>query len=394
LIRCTLSLLSCGLALATAVAAADLSGEIAVESRLFPHDALDARQQDTGFSIALEPEFYHDWSAGSERFVVVPYVRWDLDDSRRTHADIRELYWRRSFDSADLFVGIRKIFWGVTESVHLVDVINQTDLVDNADTEDKLGQPMVQLTLLRDWGTVDLYLMSGFRQRTFAGGDGRLRPPLRVTHTARYEADLDRWHPDVAGRWSQVLGDYDVGVAHFYGTSREPRLVLDVVDSGARLVPHYDLLQQTSLDVQFTRNDWLVKLEAIHRDGVDGRSSAVVSGVEYSLFAIFSTAIDLGLVAEVQYDSRDTPFARLSDNDIALGGRFTLNDVQDTAVLAFTAFDMDNGSRFTSVEADRRWQSAGKLRLEARFFSNVETGDPLYLLRRDDHLQLEYVHFF
>lgn len=164
--------------------------------------------------------------------------------------------------------------------------------------------------------------------------------------------------------------------------------------AGAHLVPHYDLLQQTSLDVQLTRGGWLVKLEAVHRDGVYGRSSAAVGGVEYSLFGILSTAVDLGIVAEPQYDSRDAPFAPLAYNDIALGGRFTFNDVQDTAVLAFTAFDADNGSRFTSIEADRRWQSSGKLRLEAGFFSNVDTGDPAYLVRRDDYLQLEYVHFF
>jgi hypothetical protein len=40
--------------------AADLSGEIAFESRIFPSDALDARQQDSGVSIGIEPEFYHD----------------------------------------------------------------------------------------------------------------------------------------------------------------------------------------------------------------------------------------------------------------------------------------------------------------------------------------------
>lgn len=61
-------------------------------------------------------------------------MRWDLEDSERTHVDLRELYWRRSFASADLYIGLRKLFWGVTESVHLVDVVNQTDLVENTDT--------------------------------------------------------------------------------------------------------------------------------------------------------------------------------------------------------------------------------------------------------------------
>ena len=374
------------------LAAAELSGEIAVEGRLFPYDALDSHQQDTGLSVAFEPELYHDRADGAERLVVVPFVRWDLDDGERTHVDLRELYWRRSFDSADLYVGLRKVFWGVTESVHLVDVVNQTDLVENADAEDKLGQPMIQLTLLRDAGTLDLYFMSGFRERTFPGRDGRLRPPLPIDDS-RYESDLDRWHPDVAARWSQIIGDYDLGLAHFYGTSREPRFTTRAGSQGPRLVPHYDLLHQTSLDLQLTRGDWLAKLEAVHRDGVDGRSNAAVAGFEYTLVGIVRAA-DLGLVAEALYDGRDAPFAPFTDNDIAVGGRFTFNDVQDTDVLAFTAIDLDNGTRFTSVEANRRWRSSGELRIELRLFNNADGADPLFPLRRDDYLQVEYVHFF
>ena len=295
-----------------AAPAAELFGEVAFESRLFPNDALDVAQQDAGLSVAVEPEFYHDWADGAERFVVVPFGRWDLEDEDRTHVDLRELYWRRSFDSADLYIGVRKVFWGVAESVHLVDVVNQTDLVENSDTEDKLGQPMLQLTLLRDWGTLDLFVMSGFRERTFAGRDGRLRPPVPIAGS-RYGSDLERWHPDAAARWSHIIGDYDIGIGHFYGTSREPRLAANDGAAEPRLIPHYDLLHQTSLDLQLTRGDWLAKLEAVHRDGIDGRSSAAVAGAEYTLVGILSTAADLGIVAEVQYDDRDAPMTPASE---------------------------------------------------------------------------------
>ena len=102
-----------GIIASRAASAAELFGEIAFESRLFPNDALDAAQQDAGLSVAFEPEFYHDRADGAERFVVVPFARWDLEDEDRTHVDLRELYWRRSFDSADVYIGVRKVFWGV-----------------------------------------------------------------------------------------------------------------------------------------------------------------------------------------------------------------------------------------------------------------------------------------
>ena len=53
------------------------------------------------------------------------------------------------------------MFWGVTESQHLVDVVNQTDLVENPDGEEKLGQLMVNLTVARSWGTLNLFVAPG-----------------------------------------------------------------------------------------------------------------------------------------------------------------------------------------------------------------------------------------
>ena len=197
-------------------------------------------------------------------------------------------------------------------------------------------------------------------------------------------------------RWSHILGDYDVGVGHVYGTARTPRLEVARRDGAetqpaqSKRVPDYDLLHQISLDLQLTRGDWLAKLEAVHRDASDGRSSAMVAGIEYALVGLLGNT-DLGVVAEGQYDSRD---GAIADNDIAIGGRFTFNDIQDTDVLAFTAIDVDNRSRFTSVETNRLWRDTGEIRLEARFFNNVDPADPLFALRRDDYIQLEYVHFF
>ncbi len=104
-------------------------------------------------SLAAQPEYYRAWDDGRQNFTFVPFLRWDQSDSERSHVDIRELTWLRAADNWELRVGIRKLFWGVTESQHLVDIINQTDLVEAPDGEEKLGQPMLNLALIRDWGT-------------------------------------------------------------------------------------------------------------------------------------------------------------------------------------------------------------------------------------------------
>lgn len=372
---------------AHAASAADLSWELGAEARLFPRDGLDGRQHGHNSSLYITPELFHDW--GDQRLAFAPYLRWDQGDDERTQFDLRELYWRRSFDSADLYVGVRRVFWGVTESLHLVDIINQSDLAENLDGEDKLGQAMLQLTLLRDWGTLDLFVLPHFRERRFPGTQGRLRGPAVAEHTV-YETDAEEWNPDLAARWSHILGDFDIGLGHFYGTSREPRFA----PSGSSLAAHYDLLHQSSLELQYIRGDWLGKLEAVRRDGIDGTSLAAVGGFEYTQVGILGTNLDLGWVGEYQYDDRGAPFFPVGDNDIALGARLTFNDVQDTNVLFFAAIDTDKSSRFGSLEAARRMGTSGTLRLEARFFANLHPRDPLAALRRDDYAQLEYVYYF
>jgi hypothetical protein len=147
--------------------AGDWSGYVAGEFLGFTENPQFSSQYNSYLSIAAEPEYIHEWNKGNDIFTFTPYAMGDNHDYRRTHTDIREFSWIHATQDWELTTGISKVFWGVTESVHLVDIINQTDLVINEDGEDKLGQPMVNLSLIRDWGVVDLFVLPGFRERTF-----------------------------------------------------------------------------------------------------------------------------------------------------------------------------------------------------------------------------------
>lgn len=375
-------------------ASGDVSGEVELELRAFANDPLDPRQHGDDGSVAVEVEAYRDWADGKHRVVVTAFGRWDARDDERTHVDVREAYWRGTWGSTDLFVGVRKVFWGVAESLHLVDIVNQTDLVENLDTEDKLGQPMVQASFVRDWGTVDLFALPYFRERTFPGRSGRLRTPLPIDGGEPvYESSAEDTRLDHAFRWSHVLGNFDVGVSWFDGTSREPRLVPDLARPDLRLVPHYDRLRQAGVDVQYTGGDWLWKLEAVGRDGFDGRTSAAVGGFEYTLVGLGSTVLDLGIVAEYQWDERPARVA-FGQDDLAVGSRLTFNDTQDTDLLALVAFDLDGSTRFFSVEGNRRLGANWEVELEVRAFSNPDPREVVSAFRSDDYAQLSVTRFF
>ena len=378
----------------------ELSGFLSGEVRGFVHDAQYPRQHEANVSFAIQPELYLEWDDGDQSILLVPFARWDQGDPKRTHLDIREFTYIKAARHWELRVGVGKVFWGVAESNHLVDIINQTDLVENIDTEDKLGQPMFNLALIQDWGTLDLFALIGFRERTFPGVKGRLRRALRVdTSGATYDSTAQNAHIDWALRYAHAIGDFDIGLYHFWGTSREPRFRPKITRSRELvLAPHYDLIHQTGTDVQATKGNWLLKLEALRRTGQGDTYVAAVGGFEYTVVGIFETVLDLGVLSEYHYDDRDddrgedaaSPF----NNDVFAGSRLAFNDTQDTRVLAGITSDLDGRSKFFNFEASRRLGDRWRIEAEMRIFWDVEGSDPLFSIRRDDYLQIELARFF
>jgi len=373
----------------------DWSGYIATEWRGFTGSPTDNEQHGDNTSLSAQVEYYREWDAGKKSFRFTPFLRIDGHDTQRSHFDIRELNWTTVHDSWELTAGIGKVFWGVTESQHLVDIINQTDLVESIDGEEKLGQALIKLSLIKEWGDVDLYLLPGFRERTFPSRVGRLRTAAAVNvNQAEYASSKGRDHLDIAIRWSKSIGDWDIGLSHFSGTARDPRFRPSLDKGRSILIPIYETIDQTGLDLQATKDDWLWKLELISRSGQGGRYTAATGGFEYTLYGINDSSADLGLIAEYLYDDRHksaaTPFA----NDLFVGARLALNDEASSELLAGTIVDLDNRSRVASVEASRRIADDWKITLEARFFSNVNRQDNLINFQDDDFIQIEALWYF
>ncbi len=377
------------------IARADVSGNLSLEGRGFWQSPLDPRQVDGSLSVSGEIEFYHEWNDGRQALTFKPFLRLDQHDPRRSHGDIREAFWLKVGDGWEFRAGITKVYWGVTESVHLVDIVNQTDLVENPDGEQKLGQPMLQLVLEREWGTLELFALPWFRERTFPGVHGRLRTLPRVaTSRAEYESSAGQHHFDLALRWSRSIGDWDVGLAHFSGTSRDP-LFRAGLDSGEPvLIPYYPLIDQTSLDVQATKGDWLWKLEAIHRSGFGQTYNAAVGGFEYTRVGILDSASDLGLLLEYQYDDRDEQALTPFQNDLFVGLRWTANDEQSTEVLAGIVQDLDGGGRLLNIEASRRIGEDWKLGVQLRAWFSVPENSLFHSLNRDDYAEITLARYF
>ncbi len=374
----------------------DISTSVEVQARTFWQDPAWVSQDDRApqGSIAWTTEIRWRNEDGNQRASLIPYLRWDATDDERSLADLKEAYWAFEGDSYELLIGANTVFWGVTESVHLVDIINQTDFAADIDGEDKLGQPMVSLTLQRNWGEISTFVMPYFRERTFAGVDGRFRPPVPAdTDNPVYESSDEERHVDLALRYSHYVGDVDIGISAFSGTSREPRFA--PAADGQSLLPIYDQIDQIGLDLQYTTDAWLWKLEAIARDGATHSFAAAVGGFEYTLYQVGASSADIGLLLEYQYDGRnESEPVTIADNDVFAGTRLALNDVQDTAVLAGVSYDTDTGETFLNVEAERRFGEDWFGELRVRAFSGAKQGDSTYWLQKDDYVQLSVARYF
>ncbi|MDH3532611.1 MAG: hypothetical protein OEO82_06740 [Gammaproteobacteria bacterium] len=389
-----LAFLSSALVAAADEASWDFSANVELQSRFFTQDARWSGQNDQAGQFAVATTAEVRWRSGNQRAAFMPYLRWDEADGDRSLIDLREAYWAWETDSFELLVGANTVFWGVTESVHLVDIINQTDAVADIDGEDKLGQPLLNLALQRDWGLVSLYVMPYFRARTFAGTDGRFRTPLTVaTDRPQFESSAGRNHIDLALRYSHYIGDVDIGLSLYSGTSREPRLLPD--ENGSALLPYYDQIDQLGVDLQYTRDAWLWKLEAIVRNGFAETFAAAVGGFEYTFYQVGDSNADFGLLLEYQYDARSKPEpVTIADNDVFVGARLALNDTQDTALLAGVGYDVDTGETFVTIEAERRLGEDYVLELRTRVFTAAGPQQPTYTLARDDYVQLQVSRYF
>ena len=383
--------------------AADLSGYAGIQTRNFFEDPLSPEQENNYLSGVIEPELYEESDDRAQAVEIKLFYRRDQHDDQRSHGDVREFSYTRVFDNWEMLLGVSKVFWGVTETQHLVDIVNQTDLVENVDGEDKLGQTMARFSTEQDWGVIDFFILPGFRERTFPGEKGRPRPEAIVDtdREAIYDSAAADRHIDLAARYFHYIGEWEFGLSIFDGTGREPLdfVPVSITPSGEPIVvPVYSLINQIGFDGQAFFGDWTWKIEAINTHVRSGKHKGTdnfltVGGFEYTWVGFADTDMDLGFVVEYHF-SEENLNQTIFNNDLATALRFVLNDVQSTEILAGFTTDADTQSIASFIEASRRLADSWTLEAQIRAFHGAKEGRPLYSFRFDDFAQLDLNYHF
>lgn len=434
----------CGLVLLlpSALAHADLDLRLEAEARAF------TAQGRADAALAAGLRWDHTPREG-ERAVLDLFVRADAQEDARSRGDVREAYYEVQSGALTSRFGARRVFWGVTESRHLVDVINQSDLADDLDGEGKLGQPMLEFTLAAEPGTLALYALPGFRERRLPGSGGPIVYPFPLAlDETRIKARGTELHTDFAARASTQVGRLDLALSWFDGIGREPRILpclrrgsgfpgseaeancdlltsvtaaaprgnlltpllqaLGLAPSNAEvaaeleararanlvLVPVYDRERRLGLEAQFIDEALALKFEGLVRETLGQRSYAGVAGVEYTLSGLFGSAQDLGLIVEALRDTRSELLSARYDHEVFVGARWALNDVAGSQALGGVLIDTTGDGQTYSLEGSRRLGDDWKLSLRLRAFTGGDAGDVGDVLRDADELRLVLERYF
>ena len=286
----------------------------------------------------------------------------------------------------------RQEFWGKAESKNVVDLINQSDAAANEGKSGKLGALSISAERYVDIGDLQLWYISGFREKTFNDSDAHPSSGLTV-NSAQYARKDGKDADDFAVRLSSFAGDWDLAGSVFYGTARDP--ILTVAVGGKALNPYYALQKSIGLEAQYTGDATLLKWESLHgtQSSLIGTHnfSAAVAGIEYTYYRSFETKLDIGLIGEVQHDDR--PQAAANQFGVA-GVRLVFNDIADSNILFLLSADSKMDQSIVSLEASQRINDVTSVKLTSQFY-NARTATSAYgQLSDDDAVTLTLNMFF
>ena len=226
-----------------------------------------------------------------------------------------------------------------------------------------------------------------FRERTFNEqnahpGFGLPVLPAQFAHTKRSKA------PDHAVRYGNSIGDIDYALSVFDGTAREPLIRGEEMGS---ILPYYEQMRSVGLELQYTGDSILYKFEGLTGTQGEEDFNAAVMGTEKTVYSIFETQWDMGLIIEYQYDDR---VQVLLDRTLVSGIRLTANDEFDTSLLVLYTVDHEFSQSLFGLEASRRLRNGMTLDLNYLLYQSDEQNLPFYSLIDDSELSLTLGYYF
>jgi hypothetical protein len=366
------------------------SVDIAATYRAFAHEAASA---DDGADYRQAPGLQGEMDAsghiGDADVKLRLFGSWDAEDEKRRYGDIRQASAQWRHDRLSFGAGVGTFFWGVSETINIVNVLNQADLRQAVDGKDKLGQSFTSMSLRFDTGELSLYYLPIFREREFSQ-----RPSFGLPVSERAQFETSERGGDLALRGQLYLGDLEVGLGYFNGTRRAP-LLLRSSGTARELTPWYIETENLLLDALYLVEDSILKLEVKTGRERDQGFFAANLGLEVPVYSLPDGLQDLSLIAEYLIDDRDEQAESLGQNDLFIGLKSTFGDIGNSQFRGLVSYDFDSHANYLDLSLKHRLNDYLRIETRALLFLNARPEDSwLYPVRDEDFIEIKLHYSF
>ena len=241
-------------------------GEVTFETSGYPRSAAFDGQENSFFHVQVQPELsvFDD----STEWILQPRISGGT--AGVGVADFREAHVASRIGEIDVLVGNTILFWGKVESYNPADVVNSLNYSRGLMRSEKLGAPIVRVSLPIGSGQLDL-LAIDFVKNIYPSQSLREHVGTRIGKQVSFSGGASKSDIGHAARLSAYYGDVDLGLSWFRGIGNAPRLT---AQSNGTLRPDYSRINQMALDIQYLWGDTAFKGELIHRKGQYDRLGA------------------------------------------------------------------------------------------------------------------------
>lgn len=410
-------------------------GEISFESRWFPENELSAIDPASGAPFKLDPTT-DDYGVGmlGRAEAAANYNAWrlkgrafgrvDAVDEQRSALVVEEAWAQYGGDWGQLRVGADIINWTATEAFHPADIINARNLDSDFENLEKLGEPMVALTIKVGKGRIVAMGMPFYTEPIMPSPRSRLSfapglpvRPRRLQLNTSGELTDKNFGGQGALQIAQTFGPADIAIHAVHHLDRyQPVYVTGPVagPAGALL---FQTVTQVGLTYAQSLGSFLTKLELgyryFHRPAaaavplvgpLDNRDHAQMAvGGEY--MHTHPNSFDSTILIEGQfYAGIENKLQRralgLFQRDVLVGYRLAFNDIKDKSILLLGIFDLENaGELMASVAYQQRLSDVWGIEASARAM-HAPNPNPLLPptgienLRRADQVRLALTRYF
>ncbi len=388
-------------------------GEVTLESRIFTDDAV-AETVDEGFGLFSRLDL--GYRKGAWRLRLRGFARVDAQDDSRDLVAVEEAfagYRKRGWEAR---LGIQMLNWTATEAFHPADVVNSRNLDSDIENPEKLGELMVSLRRRLGEGSLTGYYLPRLEAPELPASSSRLSfaPPgfdftdpvwLEDSDTPSTDSRSDQW----GLRVNQTIGDADLALFYLDHLDRQQPVVLIDAET-ASLTPVYQRVANIGLTWLQIAGDWVLKLEAAHKDFQEQRGAyrafrqqdhtQIAFGIDYGW--VNGRGADATLLLEGQaflgVGEAERAALGIFQRDLLAGYRHAFNDVMGRELLLTFIFDIERDpEHLLNIRYQQRlsdtWRVQGGLRwIEAPQKDALPIG--LELLDEANQIYLELSRFF